>query len=260
MNRRRRRVNRKNHLNWSGRASISAASPLFVRSARRFDKVSVRPARCRGGRAILPLGAGSRWLIQRGALLLMIFLIGCVSLEKSYPDRRYFALELVPGKSPNSTSDRILSVASLRISSRYADRSFVYRTSTAAYEADFYNQFLTAPDSMISEELRRGLAGSELFKYVVGPSNPLQPNYVLEGSINALYGDFRDPSRPAAVLEIEFFLYNQDAGASGVSLQKRYEKSVPLSEKSPEALIKGWDQALADIVAALQADLKAVNL
>ena len=255
MNRRRRRVNRKNHLNWSGRASRSAASPLCVQSARRFDKVSVRSARCR-----YRLGAGSRWLIQRGALLLMIFLIGCVSLEKSYPDRRYFALELVPGKSPNSTSDRILSVASLRISSRYADRSFVYRTSTAAYEADFYNQFLTAPDSMISEELRRGLAASELFKYVVGPSNPLQPNYVLEGSINALYGDFRDPSRPAAVLEIEFFLYNQDAGASGVSLQKRYEKSVPLSEKSPEALIKGWDQALADIVAALQADLKAVNL
>ena len=190
----------------------------------------------------------------------MVFLIGCVSLEKSYPDRRYFALELAQGKSPNSTSDRILSVASPRISPRYADRSFIYRTSTAAYEADFYNQFLTAPDSMIAEELRKGLAASELFKYVVGPSNPLQPNYVLEGSINALYGDFRDPSRPAAVLEIEFFLYNQDPAASGVSLQKRYEKSVPLSERSPEALVKGWDQALADIVAALLADLKAANL
>jgi hypothetical protein len=62
------------------------------------------------------------------------------------------------------------------------------------------------------------------------------------------------------VLEIEIFLYNQDAGATGVSLQKRYEKSVPLSEKSPEALIKGWDQGLADIVAALLADLKAANL
>jgi cholesterol transport system auxiliary component len=181
-------------------------------------------------------------------------------LEKSYPDRRYFALELAPGKTPNSTSDRILSVASLRISPRYADRSFVYRTSTAAYEADFYNQFLTAPDSMIAEELRKGLAASELFKYVVGPANPLQPHYVLEGSINALYGDFRDPNRPVAVLEIEFFLYNQDPAAAGVSLQKRYEKSVPLSEKSPEALVKGWDQALADIVAALVADLKAANL
>ena len=134
-------------------------------------------------------------------------------LGKKLSRSALFRARACPGKSPNSTSDRILSVASLRISPRYADRSFVYRTSTAAYEADFYNQFLIAPDSMISEELRKGLAASELFKYVVGPSNSLQPNYVLEGSINALYGDFRDPSRPAAVLEIEFFLYNQDAGA-----------------------------------------------
>ena len=236
MNRQRRRVNPKNCLNLPVRPSTKAPRPL--------------PS----------LFAGSRWLIQRGALLLLVFLSGCVSLEKSYPDRRYFALELAPGKTPNSTSDRILSVASLRISPRYADRSFVYRTSTAAYEADFYNQFLTAPDSMIAEELRKGLAASELFKYVVGPANPLQPHYVLEGSINALYGDFRDPNRPVAVLEIEFFLYNQDSAAAGVSLQKRYEKSVPLSEKSPEALVKGWDQALADIVAALVADLKAANL
>jgi len=237
MNRQRRRVNPKNCLNLPVRPSTKAPRPL--------------PS----------LFAGSRWLIQRGALLLLlVFLSGCVSLEKSYPDRRYFALELAPGKTPNSTSDRILSVASLRISPRYADRRFVYRTSTAAYEADFYNQFLTAPDSMIAEELRKGLAASELFKYVVGPANPLQPHYVLEGSINALYGDFRDPNRPVAVLEIEVFLYNQDPAAAGVSLQKRYEKSVPLSEKSPEALVKGWDQALADIVAALVADLKAANL
>jgi cholesterol transport system auxiliary component len=260
MNRPRRRTNRKNHLNLPVRASIKAARSLFVSSARCFDNVSVRSARCCCRRALLPLFAGSQGLIQRGALLLLVFLSGCVSLEKSYPDRRYFALELAQGKSPNSTSDRILSVASPRISPRYADRSFIYRTSTAAYEADFYNQFLTAPDSMIAEELRKGLAASELFKYVVGPSNPLQPNYVLEGSINALYGDFRDPSRPAAVLEIEFFLYNQDPGASGVSLQRRYEKSVPLSERSPEALVKGWDQALADIVAALLTDLKAADL
>ena len=114
-NRPRRRTNRKNHLNLPVRASIRAARSLFVRSARCFDNVSVRSARCCCRRALLPLFAGSQGLIQRGALLLLVFLTGCVSLEKSYPDRRYFALELVRGKSPNSTGDRILSVASLRI-------------------------------------------------------------------------------------------------------------------------------------------------
>jgi hypothetical protein len=43
-------------------------------------------------------------------------------------------------------------------------------------------------------------------------------------------------------------------------MQKRYVKSVPLKEKSPEALVQGWDQALQQIVTALAGDLKAANL
>ena len=237
MNRQRRRVNPKNCLNLPVRPSTKAPRPL--------------PS----------LFAGSRWLIQRGALLLLVFLSGCVSLEKSYPDRRYFALELAPGKTPNSTSDRILSVASLRISPRYADRSFVYRTSTAAYEADFYNQFLTAPDSMIAEELRKGLAASELFKYVVGPSNSLQPNYVLEGSINALYGDFRDPKQAAGVLSIRFVFFDAPNETPGsVLFQKNYSRRIPFKTRTAAALMTAWNEALTQILTDLTADLKKRNL
>jgi len=42
-------------------------------------------------------------------------------------------------------------------------------------------------------------------------------------------------------------------------LQKRYIKSVPVSARSPEALVKGWNDALNEILAALIADLKAVK-
>jgi hypothetical protein len=82
----------------------------------------------------------------------------------------------------------------------------------------------------------------------------------LEGSVNSLYGDFRNASQPTAVLEIEFFLYNENSTNPGLVTQKRYGKSVPLSEISPEALIKGWDQALEAIITMLAADLKAENL
>jgi ABC-type uncharacterized transport system auxiliary subunit len=84
----------------------------------------------------------------------------------------------------------------------------------------------------------------------------LQPNYVLEGSVNALYGDFRNLNKPAAVLEIEFFLHNEDSANPGIVLQKRYIKTVPLSGRSPEALIKGWSQALESILADLNTDLQ----
>jgi uncharacterized lipoprotein YmbA len=184
-----------------------------------------------------------------------------VSLERSAPERHYFVIEVPQGgDNSDAPGERILSVANLRISPRYADRSFVYRTSDAGYESDFYNQFLTSPDTMISEEIRKALAASHQFKYVLGPSDAQQPNYVLEGSVNALYGDFRNPKQAAAVLEIEFFLYNENSNNSGIVTQKRYTKSVPLNERSPEALVKGWDRALAEIAAALAADLKATNL
>jgi len=55
-------------------------------------------------------------------------------------------------------------------------------------------------------------------------------------------------------------MYNDNSNNSGLVAQKRYLKSVPVNERSPEALVKGWDQALQQIVAALAADLNSMNL
>jgi cholesterol transport system auxiliary component len=193
-------------------------------------------------------------------LLLSLFCSGCVSLERSYPEKRYFVIDIGDGaQPPNTTGDQTLLVSSLRISPRYADKSFVYRTSDSGYEADFYNQFLTPPDTMLSEEVRKGLAAAPVFKYVIGPASQLQPNFVLEGSVNALYGDFRNLNGPSAVLEIEFYLHNEDSTNPGIVLQKRYAKTVALTGRSPEALVKGWSQALGSIVADLSADLQKIK-
>ncbi len=199
-------------------------------------------------------------LARHGALLLSLFCFGCVSLERSYPERRYFVIEVKDAQSGNPGDGQTLAIANLHISPRYADRGFIYRTSDTEYESDFYNQFLSSPAVMITEETRKALAASSKFKFVVGPTSPLTANYVLEGSINALYGDFRKPSAPAAFLEIEFFLHNENPGNPGIVLQKRYLKSVPLKEKSPEALAKGWSEALEGIVSNLVADMSERKL
>ena len=194
-------------------------------------------------------------LARHGALLLPLFCFACISLERSYPERRYFVIEVKDAQGGNPGDGQILAIANLQISPRYAERGFIYRTSDTEYEADFYNQFLSSPAVMITEETRKALAASSKFKFVVGPTSSLTANYVLEGSINALYGDFRKPSAPAALLEIEFFLHNENPGSPGIVLQKRYLKSVPLKEKSPEALAKGWSEALEAIAAMFVADI-----
>jgi cholesterol transport system auxiliary component len=188
-------------------------------------------------------------------ILLAAFFSACVTLERSYPDKRYFMIEVQDGKHSSNPGTHVLSVPNLYISPRYADRNFIYRTSETEYEADFYHQFLSPPATMISEETRRALAAAPQFKFVVGPSSTLGANYVLEGSINALYGDFRNLRAPAAVLEIEFFLHNEDPAKAGIVLQKRYNRSVAVNERSPEALVRGWSQALEEIIAMFVADL-----
>jgi cholesterol transport system auxiliary component len=195
-------------------------------------------------------------------LVLLALCAGCVGIERSYPDKRYFVLEVSANASPsNPTANETLEVSNIRVSPRYADRSFVYRTSEAGYESDFYNQFLVAPASLITEEVRKGLTGSQLFKYVISSSSQSQPSYVLEGAVNALYGDFRNADSPRAVLEMEFFLASGIPAKPGILMQKRYPKAIPLTGgRSPDALVKGWNQALEEILTSLAADLKAAGL
>jgi uncharacterized lipoprotein YmbA len=193
-------------------------------------------------------------------LVLLVSCAGCIGIERSYPDTRYFVLEAGANPSPSNPSvNETLQVSAIRVSPRYADRSFVYRTSAAGYESDFYNQFLVSPSSLITEEVRKDLIASQVFKYVISGSRQLQPSYVLEGTVNALYGDFRNPDSPKAVLEMEFFLTSELPAKPGILMQKRYAKSLPLTGRSPEALVKGWNQALDEILISLAADLKAVT-
>jgi cholesterol transport system auxiliary component len=194
--------------------------------------------------------------------MLMALLSGCVSLERTYPDKRFFVLEVNGAASASSggaVNDAILQVSTLRISPRYQDRSFVYRVSDTGYETDFYNQFLASPAGLISEEIRKGLIAEQLFKFVISPSNSQAPSYVLDGTINGIYGDFRNLNAPAGVIDLEIFVTSDVPAKPGILMQKRYVKSVPVSSRSPEALVKSWDQALEEIVAALAADLQTIK-
>jgi cholesterol transport system auxiliary component len=201
-------------------------------------------------------------LISRcGLVALLALCAACLGIERSYPDRRYFVLDSGANTNPSdSSANETLQVSTIRVSPRYADKNFVYRTSDAGYESDFYNQFLIAPAFLITEEVRKGLIGSQVFRYVIGPSSPLQPSYVLEGTVNALYGDFRNADSPRAVLEMEFFLTSEIPAKPGILMQKRYVKSIPLTGRTPEALVKGWNQALEEILTSLEADLKALAM
>ena len=199
--------------------------------------------------------------LWHGAFILLALASGCVGIERSYPDKRYFVLEVNRNVNPsNSPGNGVLQIANIRVSPRYEDKGFVYRTSGSSYESDFYNQFLVSPAALLGEELRKGLAQSQIFRHVINASSQLEPTHVLEGVVDALYGDFREPGAPKAVLEMEFFLRKESASKADIVAAKRYARSVAVNGRSPEALVKGWNEALDAILSALVADLKSATL
>ena len=192
-----------------------------------------------------------------GIFTLLFLSIGCINLERSYIEKHYFVLDSSPAEDIDSPdTGKVLAVRRLRVSPKYEGKGLVYRLGELNYESDFYNEFFVSPVSMFTEEVRKRLAGSGLFKRVVDPSSLLASAYVLEGAVTVLYGDYRVSTAPKAVMEIQFLLLEETDVSPEIILQRQYHKEEPLNGSTPDALVKSWNTALSQILTEFENDLK----
>jgi hypothetical protein len=91
-------------------------------------------------------------------------------------------------------------------------------------------------------------------------SASLPPTHILEGTVTALYGDYR--AKPAkASLGLQFVLLQDRAASTDIIWHNQYRKEIEVREPSPEALVSGWNEALQMILTDLETDLsKALRL
>lgn len=199
--------------------------------------------------------------LSAGIFALLFLLAGCVSVEKSFPEKRYYILDVSRQvEAVPSLDGPLLRVRKLRVSPRFEGKGFVYRKGDLSYESDFYNEFLIPPASLLTEEVRQWLTRSGLFQYVTESASQLQPPYILEGAVSALYGDYRDGASLKAALGMQFFLMRDVSARTEIIFRNEYEKEVAISESSPRVLVKGWNEALRQILTALEIDLRRVSL
>ncbi|HUU49893.1 MAG TPA: hypothetical protein VMW81_02905 [Nitrospinota bacterium] len=195
------------------------------------------------------------------ALLFLFF--GCLQGgDRVAVEKRYFAIDVSrPGEEVSSSKKGVvLRVQKFRVSARYRGKGLIYRTDEDSYESDFYNEFFVPPGPMIAENVHDWLSKSGLFQNIVKSSSRAESTYVLEGVVLPIYGDYRNTKAPKAVLGIEFFVINDASSLSDIVFQKRYLKKVPLKEKSPDGLVKGWNEALKQILVDFEKDLQETNL
>jgi cholesterol transport system auxiliary component len=192
------------------------------------------------------------------APFLFHFSAGCLRMDQSIPDKKYFMLDISrhgstaadPGRGPT------LMVRNFFVSSPYDGKAFVYRTSPMKYESDFYNAFFLSPGAMLSEETRKWFQKSSLFTVVADPGSVTQPLYVLEGNVSVFYGDYTEKAKPRAILEMAFSLFKNASIRNALVFQKEYQETVSLKQGGPEELVTGWSMALVRILTALEKDLK----
>jgi hypothetical protein len=126
-------------------------------------------------------------------------------------------------------------------------KSLVYRLGDQRYEKDFYNIYSVLPNEMVSNATRQWLNSAQIFSMTVGQGNSFFPYYVLQTAIEEFYGDYR--VRPEAVVTIEFFLTATDPQKRNPVIGKnRYTKRVALKDNTPQALVLGQQEALAQIL------------
>lgn len=197
--------------------------------------------------------------------LVMLCVASCVTLERKPVEKHFYALETVrPGldasalasATPSASSITIL-VRRMQVSPRIAGRELVYRTAPSAWTSDYYNMFFVSPADMLTQDLRTWLTSARVCATVVDPGSLAPSDYILEGNVSSLHGDFAvKPSQ--AVAEMQFVLLKPMGSERQVVFTREYRKNVALAADSPQELVRALRQAVAGVYADLEADLLGV--
>lgn len=196
-------------------------------------------------------------------MLLLGLVGGCATpLSRPAPERKLYNMTAQRLESVAPATDKsVLKVRPLQISPAYQGKEMVYRLSETEFESDYYNSFFVQPAQTMTKLAEQWLGRAGIFTNVVDSTSQVVDTHLLEGMVNALYGDYRDRSAPKAVLEMQFFLLRNRNETYSVVFSKNYRKAVPFTPDGKDAagLAAAYNQALAEVLDELEKDLRSVK-
>ena len=163
------------------------------------------------------------------------------------------------GPSLKAAPKTVLAVRPFSIAPAFQGRGLVFRTDDDQYESDFYNEYFVSPSAMMTDQTRDWLSESGVFAQVLLPVSSVKPTHVLEGHIRQIFADVRDEGDLQAVVELSFFLLEQDKNDRKILFHKTYRVTQPLKSRTASACIAAMNQCLSEILGDLEKDL-ASNL
>jgi len=125
------------------------------------------------------------------------------------------------------------------------------------YETDYYRGFVAGPDRLLTGEAVRYLAEARVADSVVEVRIDADGAAELDASVLELYGDYRDASRPRAVVRARFLLLEDTAEATHVTADWTLGAEVPLPGPGAPELARGLGAAWGSVLAQLAEKLAA---
>jgi len=75
-----------------------------------------------------------------------------------------------------------------------------------------------------------------------------------------LYGDFRRPHEAAGVLRLRVLMFDCPNGVPAkLILEQDYSRRIPLKARTADALMAGWNRALAEILSQLDTEVRGLK-
>jgi cholesterol transport system auxiliary component len=186
--------------------------------------------------------------------------LAACSIGKPIPQANTYVVQApVPEGVPSVASRKeSLRIGKVRVAAAYAGTALVYRTDEVRFVSDPYSRFIAEPGAMFADQMAAWLGRAGPFTTVTDPESTLPAHYVLEATVAEVYGDFRPGKAPAAVLAVQFTLIDESGARPKAVLERAIARRVDLPQQSADALVRGYGDALAEILGELRTELQAV--
>jgi uncharacterized lipoprotein YmbA len=185
------------------------------------------------------------------------FILTACSIGRPIPQATTYVVDPTVNATVPTLARRpaTLRMGFVRVAAPYAGNALVYRLDDVRYLSDPYNAFVVEPGAMLGSRIAEWLDTAGPFSTVVQPGSTRPAPYVLEATVVDLYGDFREGTPPAAVLAMQFTLIDQAVARPTVIYERTIARRVDLPKASPDALVRGYSRALADILSQVAPEL-----
>lgn len=187
---------------------------------------------------------------------LFLSVVGCSVQQAPLEISHWRVMPERTGSEKNNPVPYWLTQGTMNVTSPFDTKSLVYRLDEQKYEKDFYQNYVTLPSEMLAAATRQWIHQAGIFQFTVPNANTLMPFYLLQGTVDEMYTDFRPGQRPGVVLTVEYYLtVAQSSKKNNVVFRKKYQIREPIANNSAKLIVQAQQIAFAKLLAQLEEDL-----